>query len=304
MTITRLLFLLILFLLIRGEYNTAEGQVFQNIMQAEEALCKDLTALNVATNDSTRRLCNQKFSDDLLTTLVLPSSDNHPFDSLKTLTRISSPDNKFRIFQWNLPDSDGRSRFYGFIKITGSTPAKIFPLVDFSDSLPMPDTMVLDHLHWPGALYYKIIQGEQVTGKIFYTMLGWAGRNALTAQKVIEILSFNDIGKPCFGLKVFPDYGEGNMARIVFRFAATTGMSIKYEQLPIASDKRWNSRKRIFEYTMKNAWIIVCDRMVPLDPQLDGQYQYYVAAGDIFDGFIFKHNYWSYMKGIDIRKKQ
>ncbi len=301
---TRLLFLLPLCLLIQGEFNTTEGQVFQNIMQAEETLCKDLAALNRATDDSTRTFCNQKFSADLRIALALPASDNYPFDSLKTLTRILSPDNKFRIFQWNLPASDGRSRFYGFIKMTGSTPAKIFPLVDFSDSLHMPDTMVLDHLHWQGALYYKIIPGEEATGKTFYTLLGWAGRNSLITKKIIEILSFSETGAPYFGCKIFPDYGEGNMTRIVFRFAPTTSMSIKYEKLSIASDKRWNSRKRIFEYSMKDTWIIVCDRMVPLDPQLDGQYQFYVAAGDIYDGFIFKHNYWSFMKGIDIRNNQ
>ena len=94
------------------------------------------------------------------------------------------------------------------------------------------------------------------------------------------------------------------MTRIIFRFAATTTMSLKFEKQTIASNKKWNIKKRDFDYSTRNSEMIVFDKMVPLDPLLEGQYQYYVAAGDTFDGFLFKDHSWTFITGIDTRNKK
>lgn len=297
MTSRWMLFITILFL-IPGKYNTVSGQRFQNIMQAEDTLSAILDSLNLAGNDSSRSLINQKFSVALLDALKLPSSDNYPFDSLKTLVKIASPDDKFRILHWNLPSGNGKHRYFGFLKLTGGGQQAIYPLVDFSDSIPFPDTAILDNSHWPGALYYKVIPGETATGSKIYTLLGWAGKNQSITHKVIEILHFDAQERPHFGLKVFPGYQGGEMTRVIFRFSATTTMSVKYEKKTIASNKRWNGKKREFEYDMTEERMIVFDRMVPLDPQLAGQYQFYVAEGDISDGFLFDEYHWKFIAGI------
>jgi hypothetical protein len=299
----RLPFYILLLLLISGKYNIVSGQRFQNMRQAEDTLSAILKSLNLATADSSKTEINSKFCMSLSDALRLPSSDNYPFDSLKTLVKIIPPDHKFRIFHWNLPSVNGKHRYYGFIKMLNHEPPLVYPLVDISDSLSYPDTAMMDNLHWFGALYYKIIAAETPAGKTIYTLLGWAGKNSIVTQKVIEVLYFDDKERPHFGIKLFPDFQTGNMTRIIFRFSAETSMSMKYEKQTISSNKRWNSKKREFEYTRTETQMIVFDRMVPLDPQLEGQYQYYVAAGDIYDGFLFTDNCWKYHTGIDTRNK-
>jgi hypothetical protein len=296
-------FLLLLFFII-GRHNVLSGQRFQTIKQAEDSLAVQLISLNLAQDDSSKNAINQCFSNTLEAALHFPSSDNYPFESLKTLVKITSPDQKFRIFHWNLPRADGKSRFFGFLKMLGHDPALIYPLIDGTDSLQSPDTSIVDNLHWFGALYYKVILQEAASGEKIYTLLGWAGKYSMITQKVIEILSFNDEEKPRFGMKIFPDFQAGKMNRIIFRFAATTTMSLKYEKQTISTNKKWNSKTRVFDYSPVETQLIVFDRMVPPDPLLAGQYQFYVAAGDIFDGFIFKQYQWRFMEGIDARNKK
>jgi hypothetical protein len=301
-------FKLILFsfigLLVQGNWITVAGQRFQNISQAEDTLRVILASVNNARDDSSKFQYNQLFSACMMEALQIPSTDEYPFESLKTVVKLTSPDKIFRIFQWNLPTRDGKNSYYGFIKMLGQNQPVIYPLIDHSGSLPEADTLTLDNMHWLGALYYKIIPEEIQPGRTVYTLLGWAGRNARITQKVIEILSFDDQNKPLFGLKLFPNYHGGALTRIIFRFAASTTMSLKYEKQEIAVEKKWNSKKRVFEHTMEETQLIVCDRMVPQDSQLEGQYEFYIAAGDIFDGFVFTHGSWTFIEGLDAKNKK
>jgi hypothetical protein len=81
-------------------------------------------------------------------------------------------------------------------------------------------------------------------------------------------------------------------------------MSLKYEKQPVSTNKKWNNRKRVFEYTMVETPMIVCDRMGPLYPEMEGQYQYYVASGDLYDGFVFKDHCWTFLENIETRNKK
>jgi hypothetical protein len=300
----RLLLLPLLLFLVQGEYNTLSGQRFQSIELAEDSLENVLASLNLAKDDSTKDALNQLFIHVLSDALKLESSDNYPFESIKSLVKITDPDHKFRIFQWNLPASDGTHHYFGFLKMLGHEPSVVYSLTDLSDSIKFPDTAILDNQHWFGALYYQVIPGETKDGLKTYTLLGWAGKNELITQKVIEILWFDDHERPHFGLKLFPGYQGGNMTRIIFRYAATTTMTLKYEKQAITTNKRWNSKKKIFEYTPEEARMIVCERMIPLDPQLEGQFQFYVPSGDLFDGFVFKNSAWTYIAGIESRNRK
>ncbi|MCX6305571.1 MAG: hypothetical protein NT040_11435 [Bacteroidetes bacterium] len=296
-----LLFTVLLFI-VPGKYISA--QRFQSLRQAEDTLSAVVASLNKATDDSSKSAFNQVFLNDLADALKLPAADTYPFESLKTLVKIASPDNKFRIFHWNLPYGNGNNRYYGFIKMIGEEPPLVYPLNDISDSLPSPDTMFLDNMHWPGALYYKVIPVETASGQMAYTLLGWAGRNTAITQKVIEVLFFDDLKRPHFGYKLFPGYLGGNMTRIIFKFAATTTMSLKFEKIQMEAGKRWNSKKREFDYNKVDTRVIVFDRMGPLDPQLEGQFKFYVPSGDIFDCFAFQENHWIFKAGVDSRKKK
>jgi hypothetical protein len=301
---SRLLLFSFVLTLITGNAPPLSAQHFQSIHQAEDSLKSILAAINQAKDDSTKNIFNQQFASNLSEALQMPSADSYPFDSLKTLVKITSTDNKFRIFHWNLPTSDGRHHYYGFLKLLSHEPPMVYKLSDKSDSLPSPETALLNNRDWFGALYYKIIPAETSAGEKIYTLLGWAGSNALITQKVIEVLGFDELDRPHFGMKLFPDYHEGGNTRIIFRYSAATTMSLKYELQPIAVKQKYNSKKRVFDYTVSEIPMIIMDRMVPPDPRMEGQYQFYVAAGDEYDGFIFRQNHWAFMAGIDARNKK
>ncbi len=291
-----------IFLLLHSQ--TAFAQKFRDQKQAEDSLYMIFKRLNLSQNDSITNILNQSFSDNLAEALKLPVNRKLPFDSLKGLIKIESPDHTFRIFHWNLPTRDGKHRYFGYLQLIKQVPPMVFPLADKSDSLVSPDTSILDPLHWYGALYYKIIPNQTASGISYYTLLGWAAKNSRVAGKVIEILSFDKTGSPLFGKRIFPGYQDGGMTRIIFRFSSATTMALKYENQVIEADRQWNKSKRTFESTRKEILMIVLDRMVPPDPGLEGQFQYYIAAGDVFDGFMLKNNAWVFVPGIDARNKK
>jgi hypothetical protein len=298
------IFILALLLsLVQGMTGPLTAQRFQTLKQAEDSLVSVVGALNLADDDSVSMGLNRIFSACLLEALTLSGSDTYPFERLPSLAKITSPDNRFRIVHWNLPGKEGRHRYFGFVKMFGHEPPLIHSLKDVSDSVPDPDTLILDNLRWFGALYYRIIPGETAEGKKIYTLLGWAGKNTQVTQKVIEILHFDDRDRPVFGFPLFRDYHGGNLTRVIFRYTASATMSLKYENRMLQSEKKWNSRKRIFESSAEEREMIVFDRLVPLDPQLSGQYQFYVPAGDLTDGFVFSEKGWKFVEGTDSRNK-
>ncbi len=233
----------------------------------------------------------------------MPSAAGYSFDSLKTIARITSDDKRFTIFHWNIQRENGRHYYYGFLRINDDAKPKIFPLVDFSDSLAFPDSMILNCGHWYGALYYKVITGKTANGTTFYTLLGWSGEDALITSKVIEILTFNAVDEPIFGLAAFKEYPGGIKTRIIFRYSSSATMALKYEEQILSTGRKWNPRKRTFDITNTQKQTIVADRLIPLDPMQEGQYQYYFPAGDMIDGFYMDYGSWKYIQGIESRNK-
>ena len=290
--------------LLPATFNDLSGQDIHAMRQAEDTLASILKMINQTTDDSIKERLNQAFSRQLNDALLLDGAGNYPFLSLRSLVKAPSPDNKFIMYLWNLPESKGKHRYFGFIKIMDQQPPRILPLKDLTDSIQSPEKAVLDRMHWLGALYYKIIPCESRHGRPFYTLLGWSGKDPSITRKVIEVLTFDDTGSPKFGLPVFPNFGGGKLTRIIFRYSGTTSMSLKYEEQNIATDKKWNSKKRAFEYKTRSEKMIVCDRLIPLDPHLEGQFQFYVAAGDVFDGFEFQNGNWNFIQGVDSRNRK
>ena len=279
-------------------------QKISSIRQAEDSLAALVKQINTSTTDTARLRFNRFFGETLRQALNLQESENYPFDSLKSLNKVISPDRHFRIFQWNLPGTDGRPRYYGFIRIMGRAEPLVIRLTDGSDSIEGADTVLVDAGHWYGALYYKIIPVDLPDGRKAYTCLGWAAKTPALNQKVIEVITFDTQENPIFGLKIFQGYGPGGQARIIFRYAPTTSMSLKYDRAKFEVKKGWNAKKRSFETSTVDEEIILFDHLVPMDPQLEGQYQYYTPSGDMADGFLYRDFRWAFLGGIDSRNKK
>ena len=274
---------LILFFLLCGFvcHSQTEEQKKQ-LSLYEDSLKKIQKDIFKAKNDGLKRLAGQQFGDIVERALNVENSFNFPFDSLKDVARLVSPDKKLRIINWNLPLDDGTHEYYGYIQAYNAKTKKydVFKLVDRSADVRNPETYTSDHSKWYGMLYYKIILGK-INKKPVYTLLAWDGNDKISNKKIIDVLSFNSNGVPQFGMDIFK-MEKRSPKRVVFEFVKDASMSLKYDE-------------------KKNR--IIFDHLAPPDESLKGQFQFY-GPDFSFDGLKFEKGFWIYIRDIDARNEK
>ncbi len=224
-----------------------------------------------------RKNANYQFIKTLVSALKISNSFLYPFDSVKTIKILNSPDNRFRIITWFVANDDNSYRFYGAIQMNTGGKLKLYPLNDYSPMMPAPQDSVGDNTKWFGAQYYDIIRvnGE----KQYYTLLGWKGYTDKATKKVIEILSFNKNDQPVFGASVFE--GAKTKRRVVFEYTRQASMLLKYEP----------------EKDM-----IVFDHLSPPADKLKNSPESY--GPDLsYDGYKLENGRWKLIEDLDMRNK-
>src|SRR5690606_19318576 len=82
-------------------------------------------------NEEERYNSNYRFIKTLVDALKTPHSFHYNFDSLKTVSLLKSPDQRFRIFSWHVMNDNGSYRYYGTIQMNNPDgKLHLFPLVD------------------------------------------------------------------------------------------------------------------------------------------------------------------------------
>lgn len=146
-----------------------------------------------------RFLADSTFIKMLVRGLKTPNSFNYPFDSLETVSRLYAPDSSFRIFSWQFSRDDDYYRQRGAIQMrTADGSLKLFPLLDLSDFTQNPVDSIRTAQNWIGAIYYGIVM-KTYAAKKFYTLIGYDDNKMRSVKKWIEVLSFDEEGKPRFG---------------------------------------------------------------------------------------------------------
>lgn len=237
--------------------------------------------------DAEKHKWNEQMLKTFETALNQENSFNYPFDSLNDIGRLTSPDNSFRIINWNLPKADGTHEYFGFIqnKYLQKTKKNIFktetkeimqlyPLIDKSAEITDAESYVSDNKKWYGMLYYKIIV-KKSKKNTYYTLLAWDGNDKFSSKKFIDVLTFDKNGVPKFGAPIF-NMNRLHQRRVVFEYSSSCTMSLKY-----------NSKKDS----------IIFDHLVPPNAQLEGQYQYYCSDLGC-DGLGFKRGKWNFETDI------
>lgn len=268
--------LLLIFLSVPAFAQKTIKPVSQNQFKTYEDSLKKLGQQFVNNeNDLERKNANYQFIKSLVTALRLPDSYHYHFDSVKTVSIAYAPDDKFRIFTWNVMNQDGSYRFYGTIQMNTAEELKMFPLTDYSPFVKNPEDTILTPKEWLGAEYYKIIKtdGENT----YYVLLGWKGNTVKTTKKVIDVLSFKN-NAPVFGLPVF-EGGVKTRDRIVFEYARQVSMMLKY---------------------IPKRHLIVFDHLAPPDPKLKGNYNLY-GPDLTYDGYQLKKGKWVLTENLDMR---
>jgi len=231
-------------------------------------------------NDDTemeRMNSNAEFIQTLVLALKVPHSFNFPFDSVKSVKILNSPDNRYRIISWFLAFDDGSYRFYGTIQMNTGDKLEMYPLTDYSPNIKNAEDTVTNNMKWFGAQYYKIIPVYSGQNP-YYVLLGWKGNNIKSTKKVIEVLSFNHEGKPVLGMPVFIGNGK-TRKRVVFEYARQVSMLLKYDE---------------------NQHLIAFDNLAPPDKKQAGKFDMY-GPDMSYNGYRFKDGHWIYVDNIDMR---
>jgi hypothetical protein len=214
-----------------------------------------------------------QFFDELYTVVQHAGSFYYPFDTLKNIGKIYSPDQRLRIYTWNIPVGIDDNLYFGIIQYYANREKKYIAL-RLEDS---PDqNQPISIKGWPGALYYQIIETKHA-GKKYYTILGLNLSNRLSNKKVIDILSIDDFDRLDFCSKLF-EYNGRLTDRIVFEYDEKANMTLRY-----------NDSKQM----------IIFDHLSPQKPSLEGNYQFY-GPDFTYDGLKFENGVWTHFTNIDV----
>jgi hypothetical protein len=232
-----------------------------------------------ANDDSVKLFHNQRIIHLFNSVLAKNESFSYPFDSLLNMGKLTSPDKKIRLYNWNIQLRNGEFKYFGFLQVKSKEKniINIYPLIDKSSELENTGNVTTSNKNWYGALYYQIIEVKDKKNK-YYTLLGWDGNNDFTNKKIIEVLYFNKSEKPSFGKNIFKFENE-KKKRVIFEYSYLASMALRYEE------------------TLQ---MIVYDHLAPSSPKFEGQYQYY-GPDFSYDGLFFKNGKWTEEKNIDVR---
>lgn len=244
-------------------------------------------------NDSSRLQASNAFFSQFQLALQSPSLFRLPFDSIFGITRVANEDGNLRIFTWNIPLVSGDNQYFGFIQILNDS-SLVIPLRSFSNQPSDFEMIELNKDSWYGALYYNLIP-FQSDGVTRYILLGWDGFTANSNRKMIEVLTIDRNGKIKFGMPVFKT-DKGIKARIVLEYAEKANMLLRYDYQSIRIAKKKKIQK-------KETWLIVMDRLVPMDASMSGFRKYYVPSGDTYDGYMLSDGFWVLVEDIDVANK-
>lgn len=263
-------------------FSVAVSASAQNLSKASLAtLRKDEDSMkNYSREMIMDKTATQRFTADsvfirmLVRSLKTNNSFYYPFDSLETVSRIYAPDSSFRIFSWQWARDDDYYRQRGAIQMrTADGSLQLYPLLDMSQFTTAPQDSVRTGKNWIGAIYYGIVM-KTFNNKKYYTLLGYDDNNMRSAKKWIEVLSFDEKGRPVFGGPFF-DLKEGG--------AAPSASLARY-----CMEYKKDGRARM-NYD-KDLDMIVYDHLVSESNEPDKQYTM-VPDGD-YQGFKWLNGKW------------
>lgn len=230
------------------------------------------------------------FIKTLVRGLLVKNSFYYPFDSLKAVSKLYSPDSSFRIFTWHL-DFDGMYvRQRGAIQYnTPDGKLKLVPLRDYSEFAESVMDSVRTKDTWIGAVYYNMIKTTH-NGKDYYTLFGFDENSIRSNKKWIEVMTFNERGLPEFGGPFFAFQNDSLKRRPMYRY------SFEY--------KKDASTTMNYDPELQ---MIVFDHLISESDEPDNPWTY-IPDGD-YEGFKWTNGRWVHvnkvydqvidMKGVD-----
>lgn len=276
-----------------------------------ELQMKELIDLVIdSPNDNERFNANEKLLTTMEEVMGLEKSFNYPFSSLKRISNLKSPDNKFRIFTWAIVSHDGKYENFGLIQVKNETTSEYetYILKDKSEEIFNPEMTKTDNQTWFGAVYYELLTMDY-EGRKVYTLIGYDGNDIYTKRKIIDFISFKPrSSKPIFGANNF--YKERDRTRYIFEYNPDAKFFLLwdnqyYEDKNLARKKRtfFKPKPRTIEPNIVKDYMIVYDVLEPMYEGMEGKTQFYISSGYV-NGFKFERGKWRLIENVQPRNKK
>lgn len=247
----------------------------QHLVMQEDSLVLLLKKVRNSTSNQEKEENNRAFQQVLEKTILMKGAFDYPFNRLNSLGKITSPDNTFRIFTWNVEQEDLTQKYYCYILRFDDRKDEYYYIELKDDKLILPPrpTETLKPAVWYGALYYEIIPMDN-RSKDMYTVLGWIGNNNMSTMKVVDVFTFRGknlrIGSPIIYVN------DEKMKRYFMEYAKKTTIHLGYEK----------------QYDR-----IIFDHLVPEVPSLEGVYSMYIP--DLtYDAFVADNGKWRFKENV------
>lgn len=249
-----------------------------SLKQMEDSLFAATDSMYTAFIIDERAEYNIKFVKHLVSVLKTPNSYDYPFTKLQErINIITSPDNKFRIFNWSIAISDVNVKYYGAIQLPGEQ-LKLYGLDDISATLGKNwEDTVLTGGKWIGGTYYTILPRD-VDGQTIYTLFGLNAASPISKKKFMEPLTLTAQG-PVFGAPIFNLRSKAKPAERIKRFV------IEYKR-EVNASMNWD----------KDQNMVYMDRLVSSVNDPNRKYTY-VPSGE-YDGFRWNEDAWSFIENL------
>jgi len=274
----------LLFTLIFSFSTGGSAQSIQpGLLQTESTLKGYFISLYNSENDQTRDSLNTLIIELFSTSLKSPESYTYVWDSLDMIGRLTSPDQKLKVYTWYLQNTKGNYSYFGFMQYNaGSTKRpeiRFYSLSDKSRGMKNPETHSLSPENWLGCLYYKSFLFT-FKRESFYTLLGYHFNNEFSDKKYIEVLRFNKEGNAIFGGEFQSEFQT--VKRVIMEYSSQLVTSIRYDE---------------------KLRMIVFDHLSPFEPMFTGNNRFYGPDGS-YDGYRFHKGKFILQKDIDARNLQ
>ena len=238
----------------------------------EDSLMRVAPSILQGKNDAERQLANEKFLALWEPILDESRSMKHPFDSLSTVSILTSKDNKVRIINWVIPQENGTYQYQAIVQYYNyQNKYNVAYLEAIEEELREPEKMKLQNNQWIGALYYQLETIKRGKRK-YYLLLGWDGNDDRSNKKIADVLTISrglTFGAPIFKIDQRPQN------RFIIEYKEDASASMKYH----AKEER-----------------ILFTHLIPLSEGVKGLYDFYVPDGSVDalnlrnGKFIFEEN--------------
>jgi hypothetical protein len=177
-----------------------------------------------------REEASQELEVLLEKTLNQNGSLKHDFSALKGISILQPEDKALRIFTWQLYVDKDHYQYRGFIQ---TKEGKVFRLQDKSDDMRTVEFSIHKPENWYGALYYNLKEFKS-EGQTMYLLFGYDAFDFYNRRKLLDVLYFDNSGRPRFGKTVLEmKDGSGRMRKVkrfVMEYSSSVNVTLNYSK--------------------------------------------------------------------------